>query len=234
MSKALVVATVAGSKHLIGAALAKRLSKIKNRRIYIAYGSTNMFVLKHLDLDRKKYYSGFIEPTGLQTNKDKPEVVILNSDDDNYMELLREDDILIKGANALSYEDNEYNVAVSSASSTNGTYGRMYTKSIEVGAEVIIPIGHEKMVPSIQKNIRRGDFDVIMGRDIALLPMSYGKIYTEIDAFKELFNLDTLVVSSGGILGSEGAVTFSLDGDLENLTQAVTFLQQYNSESIDE
>lgn len=228
MKKALVLATVLGAKHLIAKALAKRLSSIKNRRIYIAYGSTNNILLEHLGIEKNTYYSGYVSSEGLKTNKDKPEVVVLNADDDVYMEKVKNTDIIIKGANALSYESGAYFAAVAAASAIGGTFGRVCVQAACVGAEVIIPIGHEKMVPKIERNVTQDDFDLVMGRSIALLPISYGEIYTEIEAFKELFDLDASVITSGGILGSEGAVSFSLSGQMSDLESAVAFLSKYN------
>jgi hypothetical protein len=226
MKKALVVVSVKGAKHLIGAALAKRISTIKDRRIYIAYGSTNEVLLEHLDIQVKNYYSGFLGKT-LKTNKDKSEVVILNRDEDTFMDEMNTSDIFIKGANALCMNNGSYEVAVAAASSVGGTFGRVYVQASCVGAEIIIPIGHEKLVPSIEKNISQGDFDRVMGRSIALLPM-FGEVFTEINAFKALFNLSSTVLISGGINGSEGSLCFSLEGDINAIESAIIFLENHN------
>lgn len=228
MKKALAVATVNGAKHLIGAALAKELSIIKNRRIYIAYGTTNAMLLTHLGIPKEGYYNGFVSPLGFSTHSSKPEVVILNADESPFVDELKKSDIVIKGANALSYANGAYHAAVAAASPEGGTYGRIYTKAACIGAEVIIPIGHEKLVPTIETDITQGGFDRVMGRSIALLPLYYGTIYTEITAFKKLFKLDARVITSGGILGAEGAVTFAIEGSMAHIESAISFLERYN------
>lgn len=64
----------------------------------------------------------------------------------------------------------------------------------------------------------------------ALLSMVYGTIYTELDAFKELFHFDAKVIISGRIKGSEGPVTFAVEERVADIKAAVFFLKRYNYE----
>jgi hypothetical protein len=227
---ALVVASVKGAKHLIAEAIANYIRPIEKQRIYIAYGTTNSYILSHLGVDTGGYHSGYTGAKGLYVNKFKPDIVILNSYDDekNFSKKLDPSDIIIKGANALCYKDGAYEVATAIDDPHTGNYATIYAQAVAIGAQVIIPIGHEKMVPHIAKNITQSSFHMSMGKNIALLPMHYGNIYTEIQAFKHLFNVDAEVITAGGIEGYEGAISFALHGNEDNLELAIEFLKKYN------
>jgi len=210
--RALFVLSLNQAKRLIAKAIAQKLINTK-RRIYIAYGSTNGLILDELGIKKANYYNGYIDDFRLKANSQKPNIVILNGKIDDFLDTLCSDDVIIKGANALSFENGKYCAGVVVASSIGGTYGSIILKASCVGAKVIIPVSHEKLVPKIlDGKYSQNDFDMCMGLPIAMFRFNYGDIYTEIEAFKDLYNLDATLYCSGGLNKMAGALSFVLEG----------------------
>ncbi len=131
------------------------------------------------------------------------------------------DDVFIKGANAF---DAGGNAGVLMASPGGGTVGASFGILAARGSQVIIPVGHEKMIPSCQAaakvmGIKRIDNSLGLRCGLAILPG--GQIYTEIDAIKTLFGLEATVVSAGGTGGSEGGVMLAVEGEKQQVQAAL-------------
>ena len=223
--RAQILLTPEGAKHLIGKALSKKLNLKK--RIYIAYGSTNIYLLYHLGIKSKNYIAGCNYKYILNVNEDRPRPIILeNGREIDISEFnIKEDDIFIKGANALWYENNKKYAAVLAADKNGGTFGNFYIKAATRGSKIIIPVGHEKLIPYYYPATQNVDFS--MGNKVALLKFFRGNVYTEIEAFRDLFNLKAFVIASGGILDTKGAVIFEVEG--ERAKEALDFANKYNS-----
>ena len=223
--KAQILLTPAGAKHLIAKALIKKLDLKK--RIYIAYGSTNIYLLHHLGIELSNYIAGCNFEYKLNVNSNRPKPIVLENGKQIDIKdfKIRADDIFIKGANALWYENGTKHAAVLAADENGGTFSNFYIKAASRGADVIIPVGHEKLIPFYYPATQ--NVDISMGSKVALLRFFYGKIYTEIEAFMDLFDLKANVIASGGILDSQGAVIFEIEG--YNIKKAVNFAFNYNS-----
>ena len=222
--KAQILLTPAGAKHLIGKALSKKLDLTK--KIYIAYGSTNIYLLHHLGIETKNYIAGCNYHYLLNVNEDRPKPIVLeNGKKIDIREFdISNDDIFIKGANALWYENDKKNAGVLAADKNGGTFGNFYIKAATRGAKIIIPVGHEKLIPYYYPATQNVDFS--MGSKVALLRFFNGLVYTEIEAFKDLFNLNAYVIAAGGILDTQGAVIFEVKGD--RVKEAIDFAMKYN------
>jgi len=211
--RALLVLSLNQAKSLVAKAIAKKL-KDEKKRVYVAYGSTNELILKELGIEKENYYNGYIDKNFLLSNQNRPNITILNGKIDNFLDTICPDDIVIKGANALSFEDGEYKAGVAVASESGGTYGSVILRASCVGAKVIIPVTHEKLVPKLYANcFSQNDFDLSMGLGITLFALNYGEVYTEIDAFKELYDLDAKLYLAGGLNEMSGALSFVVDGE---------------------
>ena len=66
-----------------------------------------------------------------------------------------------------------------------------------------------------------------MGSRVALLRFFNGVVYSEIEAFRDLFNLEANIIAAGGILDTQGAVIFEVEG--EKVKEAMDFAFKYNS-----
>jgi len=228
--KALLVISTEQAKKLIAVAIAKRLENT-TKRVYMSYGSTNQLILDELGIKVDKYYNGFIAGNELCSNKDKPPIIILNNDDSFFQ--VKHDDIIIKGANALSYVNGEYKASVAVGSHEGGTYLNVVMKASCVGADVLIPVSHEKLVPSLYNGVYTQDsFDISMGSPISLFEYQYGEVFTEIDAFKELYDLDAHIYIKGGINNEKTYITFVVDGEENSIIEAKKYI--LNGGDIDE
>ncbi len=132
------------------------------------------------------------------------------------------DDVFIKGANAF---DTGGNAAVLMANPSGGTVGASFGILAARGSHVIIPVGHEKMIPSCQAaakvmGIKRIDNSLGLRCGLAILPL--GQIYTEINALNTLFGVDVTVVSAGGVNGSEGGIMLAVEGEKQQVQAALT------------
>jgi hypothetical protein len=229
--KAQVLLNTAGAKHLIAKALIKYIDLKK--RVYITYGTTNDYLLYHLGINTEKLYAAGCNVSGkfnVTIDRDKP-VVLENKKLIDINEFnIRSNDYFIKGANALWYENNKKHAAVCAADKNGGTYGNFYIKAASRGAKVIIPVGHEKLIPYFKETSQNVDF--ALGSKIAMLRFFYGKIFTEIEAFKVLFDLKAEVICAGGIFDSKGAVGFEIEGS--KVKEAIEFIEKYNNLFLEE
>jgi hypothetical protein len=229
--RAQILLNTAGAKHLIAKALTKYIDFSK--RIYIAYGTTNDYLLYHLGINTKKLYAAGCNVRGkfnVTRDRDRP-IVLENKKLIDISEFeINENDYFIKGANALWYENNKKHSAVCAADKNGGTYGNFYIKAASRGAKVIIPVGHEKLIPYFRETSQNVDF--AMGSKISMLRFFYGEVFSEIEAFKVLFNLKAYVICAGGILDSKGAVGFEIEG--KNIKEAIEFIERYNNLFLEE
>jgi len=224
--KGLLVFSPSGSKHLIGYSLSQNLDFSKT--IFIAYGSTNHHLLYHLNIQLSSLYAnGIISKHSLSSTTQRDKMIILKNSKIIENAEIDKDSILLKGANALSFENNQFKAGVLVANENGGTYGNFYIKAISRGAKVIIPVGIEKMVPKIE-NVSQGDYEKSMGYKCALLEFPKGEIFTEIEALKLSFNLKAKIIASGGIYKNQGSVVIEVEGDEKDIDLAISFAKKYN------
>jgi hypothetical protein len=223
--KAQILLNTAGAKHLIAKALTKYIDLKK--RIYIAYGTTNDYLLYHLGINTKKLYAAGCNALGkFNVTCDRDKIVVLENKKliDISEFNITKDDYFIKGANALWYENNKKYAAVCAADKNGGTYGNFYIKAASRGAKVIIPVGHEKLIPFFKATSQ--DVDFATGSKISMLRFFWGEVFSEIEAFRVLFNLKANIICAGGIFDSKGAVGFEIEG--ADIKEAVEFVKEYN------
>lgn len=228
--KAQLILNPTGAKYLISRALIKKIDFSK--RVYVAYGSTNQMLLNVLGFSFESLYAaGCIVSDALNVTKSRPPVVVLENKtpaDIKHFEITK-DDYFIKGANALWYEASTKHAAVAAADENGGTFGNLYIKASVRGARVIIPVTHEKLIPFYVPSTQ--NVDIAMGSKIAMLRFFYGEVYTEIEAFKELFGVNAKVIAGGGIFGNEGSVVFEIEG--KRVKEAFDFAKEANSVKLD-
>jgi hypothetical protein len=249
--RALFVLTPAESKRLIGKAVAN-LEEVKKAKtddqILIGHGSTNVYVAEEVVgrkklaeiMNRSAYLSGVITRGTLCTTlgDEKPPILILNRGvpippAPTMSEMLRDfnrDSIFVKGANAV---DPEGNAAVFMAHPEGGTIGWSIGAVIARGIRLIVPVGLEKLIPSVKKateSCGQQTYDYCQGLRVGLIPLSGAKVVTEIVALKILAGVDTLQVASGGNTGSEGSVTLVSEGDPKAVEKAIQLVESVKGE----
>ena len=139
-------------------------------------------------------------------------------------------DVFIKGANAI---DNEGNAGIYVASVKGGTIGLAWPILTPRGCHLIIPVGLEKMVPSVieaAKHTGVYHFKYSTGLPIKLVPVPLAKVITEIQAFAVLAGVRAYHTGSGGVGGSEGSVHLSLEGDEERVEKAFELAKSIKGE----
>jgi hypothetical protein len=249
--RALFVFTPAESKRFIGKAIAEmeEVKKAKESgKILIGHGSTNVFVAEEILgkekvaelMNRDSYLSGVILRGMLCTTlgEEKPPILVLNRGaveppPPTMSELLRDfgrDSIFIKGANAV---DPEGNAAVFMGHPEGGTIGWAIGTILARGIRLIVPVGLEKLIPSVKKAVSlcgQHTFDYSTGQRLGLMPLSGAKVITEIEALKILAGVESFQVASGGNGGSEGAVTLVAEGDAEMVKKAIRLIEAIKGE----
>ena len=137
----------------------------------------------------------------------------------------RGDDVFIKGANAV---DPEGNTGILLRHESGGTIGMSLGILAARGSHLILPVGLEKLVPSIQEasnscGLRTVDY--ASGVEVGIMPVMYGRAVTEIDAINVLTGATAVHIASGGLGDSQGAVTLAVSGDAANVKRAIDIIE---------
>ncbi len=140
------------------------------------------------------------------------------------------DDVFIKGGNAI---DREGNAGIFTASLKGGTIGMCWPIVTPRGCHLIMPIGLEKMVPSVIEAAKHSGvyhFKYSTGLPAKLTPVVLGEVVTEIEAFAVLTGVKAYHLGSGGVGGSEGAVVLALEGDEKRVESAFELVKSIKGE----
>ncbi len=241
---ALVVLNPAESRRLLAkatVALPEVQNAYKNGMIIIARGITNGFISEELfgiKIENKANQTAGIICNGITNSTAAPppctwHVVrkgeVMESAEPN-LDDFGPDDVFIKGANAI---DMEGNAGVYTASRKGGTIGRYWPIVTSRGSHVIIPVGLEKLVPSVIEAARHSGiyyFKYSMGLPGKITPVVLSKVLTEIQAIGVLTGVRAYHISSGGVGGSEGAVVLALEGDEKRVVKAFELVKSIKGE----
>ena len=141
------------------------------------------------------------------------------------LETITPNDVYVKGVNAI---DPEGKVGVLLAGrSTGGTIGLVVKKHKHVNFKIIIPVGLEKRIPIPLGTAMKAAMEAKKAQGI---PCSIwrlqGTILTEIEAFKQLFDVEAIPISAGGVCGAEGCIIWVLRGEEKNVEKAYAFREQ--------
>lgn len=204
--------------------------------IVIGLGTTNAHVAARLlgrEIDEVKYAAGIIRGGELDvTAEDQrlPSIIIRRGKEirAEAAEVLAEftnEDVLIKGGNAV---DPDGLVGVIMASREGGTIGRFLGIVKARGATLLMPIGLEKLIPSVPEASRYLGQDLIgvsTGEKAGLMPVVGAEVITELQAVRLLAGVKATMVASGGWGDSQGAVTLSVSGPAPLVERAIQWAQ---------
>ncbi len=140
------------------------------------------------------------------------------------------DDVFIKGANAV---DPQGHAGIFTSSLVGGTIGMAWPVVVPRGSHLIMPIGLEKLVPSVIEASRHTGiyhFKWTMGLPARLTPIVESQVLTEIQALGVLAGVRATHVGSGGVGGSEGSVALSIEGDEARVEQAFELVKSIKGE----
>jgi len=211
--------------------------------IAIGHGGTNVYVAEEIFgecTSRDKYLSGIIVNRILCVTQaeEKPQMLlwrkgVLNPPAATMAETLKDfgaDSVFIKGANAV---DAEGNVGVFVANPAGGTIGWSYGILSARGCHLIVPVGLEKLVPSVRAAARSCGQDTLyycQGIRIGMIPIMNATVVTEIEAFRILFDLKAVHVGGGGMTESQGSVVLVAEGEKEKLDRAIALIESIKGE----
>jgi hypothetical protein len=245
--RALFVLTPPESKRFIAKAVA-RLPEVKAARaageIAIGHGGTNVYVAEEVVgecPDRDKFLSGLVINRILCVTQaeEKPPMLVLRHGvrvppAATMEETLRNfgaGSIFVKGANAV---DADRNVGVFVANPAGGTIGWSYGLLSARGCRLIVPVGLEKLIPSVRDAARSCGQDTLyycQGIRIGMIPIMNATVVTEIEAFDILFGLRAVHIGGGGSGDSQGAVVVVAEGEQDRVDQAIALIESIKGEA---
>jgi len=228
---ALVVLPPDTARSLIGkavAALPQLKRAMANGRIIIAGGGTTRHVVRALlgeDPGHAAFAIGWIHD-GEFAETPVTERGPSRGWPGPLLERFDRGDIYIKGANAI---DADGNVGILLGSPTGGSIGSALPTLFARGAELIVPVSLQKLVPSIpaaggklgQRRLSRAT-----GAPLGYMPIMAGfaTVITETDAVRILYGLNATMVAAGGVGSCEGATILHVEGnasEVEALLEAI-------------
>ncbi|MDH5184884.1 MAG: hypothetical protein OEX12_13460 [Gammaproteobacteria bacterium] len=233
-STAIVVLTSEEGKDLIGRAVARLPQVVKAKasgHLVITGGTTCRYVAKDLmgeDPGRDSFAVGWISEGELGETPAEgrgPGPIFFDEGDAQrgwpgpILEKFQAGDVYIKGANAI---DPAGNTGILMASPVGGTIGAALSIVYARGAELIIPISLQKLIPSIAAiggKLGHGKVDRVMGTKVGYMPIlaEYSTVITEVEAMQHLYGLKATMVASGGIDDCVGAVSLHVAGELAGI-----------------
>ena len=248
----LVSLTPAESKRLIGRGLAAHPEVrrvFRGGRLLISNGTTTGYFVEEL-LQEQMEISHF--PCGVvtggllcQTPEDRIRSVMIcrgavqahDTQLSDYEELERfvaemgAGDVYVKGANAI---DTEGNAGFFLAHPTGGNIMTVLPKVLAQGVLFLIPVGLEKLVPSVpaaQRHMKGiWEYGYTFGRGCGYVTVNNGVVFHEIAALELLTGVKSWHVGSGGVGSSEGAVSLVIEGSAEQEAAAIRLLQNIKRE----
>jgi len=125
----------------------------------------------------------------------------------------------VKGVNAID-PDGKLGVLLM-ARSSGGSIGLTVKMQKEKGFSMIIPIGLEKRITVPLEKAMKAAMKSTKAQGVPCnLWQIHGKVITEVEAFRQLCDVEAIPISGGGVCGAEGAITWVLEGEEEKVDKA--------------
>lgn len=240
--------TPAEGKRLIGKAVANMQlvqEAVSEGTVVIATSTTSAYVLEELQgieiKDKGMFTAGVITSKGCGvTNPEgrydhhvirKGKIATMKTHElKNILSKMGVKDVFIKGVNTI---DPFGAAGILLGGSGGGTIGTAWGYLAANGVPTIIVAGLEKLVPvslsDIVPKYGRKKLDISLGWPCGMMVVQ-GTIITEIEAFRELYGVEAIPVSGGGIAGGEGCKVFLIEGDDEAVSAAVEMVKRIKGE----
>jgi hypothetical protein len=240
------VLTVAEGKRLIAKAVAA-LPVVQQARqqglIAVCKGTTNSYVAEELlgrTIDKGSYVLGRTVPAKAAADEvfagEMAEVILADGRPVTMtlreaLEQMQTGDVVIKGANALNYENGVAGVLVGHRA--GGTVGTIIGSVYGKGLHLIIPVGLEKETSSDITEI-----SVLINEDPSLTRPGFpalwplqGEIITELEALELLTGCEACQVAAGGVCGAEGAIWLGVWGSAGQIAAARQLIEGLQGEA---
>lgn len=235
------IVSVSEGKRLIAKAIARMPMVRKAMRrgmLIICKGTTNSYVAEELTGEKiahGSYVLGRIYPNAngkkLPTVPQMDDLILIDGIPapdmplEKAVTMLSPGDVVIKGANLLDYKNKLAGVCIGSP--TSGTVGTIIPYVIARRANLIIPIGLEKLIA--------GDLSCIASRlnnsieqlkDTPAMFTISGHIVTEIEAISQFADVDVYETACGGIGGQEGGRWLAVEGSRNQVLKAMKVVEE--------
>jgi len=239
----------AESRRLIAKAVSQMEEiKIAQKKAYIVIngGTTNGYVAQELagaDVKPEEFTAGTVSHrllcvTDLPPKRELPFPIILYKGqriDKTIPEVFQDfyvETVLIKGGNCI---DSQGNVGVISAGFDGGTVGATIGTVVSQGLKYIVPVGLEKLIPSVDKAASAAgakSLDYCMGADFGIFKLPNAVVVTEIEALKILAGVKATHIGSGGIGEAAGAVSLIIEGEEKKVKDAIGIMESVKGEPV--
>ncbi|BEQ16992.1 hypothetical protein [Desulfoferula mesophila] len=140
--------------------------------------------------------------------------------------------VIIKGANAI---DPDWNVGVVVAGFDGGTMGKTMGTVQSQGLRYIVPVGLEKMVPSVHAAaaaVGAKRLDYCLGADFGMVIMPNAVVVTELESLEVLCGVEATHVASGGVGESAGSVVLVVEGNKPDVEAAIKLVEGIKGEPV--
>lgn len=138
--------------------------------------------------------------------------------------------VIIKGANAI---DASGKAGIISSGFDGGTMGATLGTAVSQGLKYIVPVGLEKLVPSVEESCAWAGaktLDYSMGADFGMFMVPNAVVITELEALKILADVNARHVASGGIGDCAGAVVIIAEGPEAAVKKAISIVEAIKGE----
>jgi hypothetical protein len=211
---------------------------LHNGRIVVAKSTTGAYVAEELlgeRLDIYRYASGLITEGKLgavSAEAKLPALILLQGrraeadlHGNSVLAEFEAHDVFIKSANAVDWEGNAASLL---GSDTAGTLGIGMAVASARGCPFIIPVGLEKLVPSVAEASKMGGqlhTKYYLDRPVGYMPIVNGQVITEIQALRILTGVQATHIASGGFEQSAGAVVVYVHGADEDVRATMALVR---------
>jgi len=209
--------------------------------LIIANGTTTAYIAEELlgkPVDKFTYAAGYIGHGKLSATP--PEIrqtpfifhkgELVNVEAKVAIRSFGADDVFIKGANAV---DPHGHVGILMSNELGGTIGMALGTIMARGAHLIVPVGLEKLVPSVPEAVRKcGIYRLkyATGDKVGLMAVHGAEVVTEIEALKILADVEATMIAAGGLGESQGAVVLLVEGPEEKVQKAFEIVEGIKGE----
>ena len=241
--------TVAMGKRLIAKGLMANSAvrdAMENHRLLIVAGTTNAYVaqeaLKFIGdttpFDTRTFRRGITVSPGAKVTPGQAAFDLLIDHGKAYFDRdvfaiapeLTENDMIMKGANALYMTDMDHSEAgVLIGHPQGGTLIPITAAAIGRRVHLMVPIGVEKRVQRPISELAQRN-NAVPGEGPRLAPIP-GEPYTELDALMDLFGCSSVeILAAGGAMGAEGGVYFTVQDDEDTIDQIKALVKELRCE----
>ncbi|HUW85060.1 MAG TPA: hypothetical protein VMZ31_19945 [Phycisphaerae bacterium] len=212
--------------------------------VIICTGSTNAYVYEELTgqpIEKWRFITGHMVPSrGIRGSKSPSaeiaNLVIRRGKPDRSADWLAAladlgpGDVILKGANALNYERRQ--AAVLIGHPEGGTVGSIVGIAVARRVQLIHPVGLEKSVPGDLQEAAASIASATdgFGKRSSTLWVSWGQVFTEIEALETLCQVRATPIGAGGLGGAEGCIRLLVEGAAEQVTAAGKLIEQIAGE----